>query len=74
MHTHDQLTGKTVIVTRPLAQAQNMCESLERYQATVVHFPVISITAAKNIEPAENALKKLILLIMLIMLLKTVEL
>ena len=59
MHTHDQLAGKTVIVTRPLAQAQNMCESLERYQATVVHFPVISITAAKNIEPAENALKKL---------------
>lgn len=59
MHTHEFLSDKTVIVTRPLAQAQNMCKSLERNQATVVHFPAICITAAKNIEPAKNALKKL---------------
>lgn len=59
MPTNELLTGKTVIVTRPLAQAQNMCESLERYQATVVHFPVISITAAKNIEPAKTILQQL---------------
>ncbi len=59
MHTHELLSGKTIIVTRPLAQAKNMCESLERNQATVVHFPVISITAVKKIKPAKNALKKL---------------
>ena len=59
MHTNEPLAGKIVIVTRPLAQAQNMCASLEAYQATVVHFPVINITAAKNIAPAKNVLRQL---------------
>ena len=50
------LAGKTVIVTRPLAQAQNICASLEQHQATVVHFPVISITVADDINVAKKAL------------------
>ncbi len=53
------LAGKTVIVTRPLAQAQYICTELERCQATVVHFPVISVTVAKNIDAAKNTLADL---------------
>jgi uroporphyrinogen-III synthase len=59
MHTNGSLAGKTVIVTRPLAQAQNICALLEKYQAAVVHFPVISIAVAKNIGSAKIALQKL---------------
>jgi len=59
MHPQDSLNGKTVIVTRPLAQAQLICASLECYQATIVHFPVISITTAQDIEPAKTAFQNL---------------
>ena len=56
MHNLDSLSGKTIIVTRPLAQARNICTLLEQYQATVVHFPVISITPANNITAAKKVL------------------
>lgn len=56
MHNNESLAGKTIIVTRPLTQARNICTLLERYQATVVHFPVISITPANNISAAKKVL------------------
>ena len=59
MQTDEQLTGKTIIVTRPLAQAQKMCELLERYQAVVVHFPVISITSVQNADAAKKKFQQL---------------
>ncbi|MEJ2114903.1 MAG: uroporphyrinogen-III synthase [Gammaproteobacteria bacterium] len=53
------LAGKTIIVTRPLAQAQNILELLEIHQATVVHFPVISISVTNNIETAKQYFRNL---------------
>ena len=54
MSSKATLEGKTVIVTRPLAQAQNILELLEVQQATVVHFPVISISVSPNIKSAKQ--------------------
>ena len=53
------LAGKTVIVTRPLAQAQNILESLEVCFATTVHFPVISISASNNLATTKKHLSEL---------------
>ncbi len=53
------LAGKTVIVTRPLAQAQNILEQLEVNLATTVHFPVLSINAIENISDAQQKFKNL---------------
>ena len=49
MSSNATLTGKTVIVTRPLAQAQLLMQTLESRLATTVHFPVINICEAENI-------------------------
>ena len=54
MSSKATLAGKTVIVTRPLAQAQNMLESLEVGLATTVHFPVISISATNDLAVAKK--------------------
>ena len=43
MPVSSPLADKTIIVTRPLAQAQNILEALEAKLATTVHFPVLSI-------------------------------
>jgi len=48
------LAEKTIVVTRPLAQAQNILELLEVRQASVIHFPVISISVSSNIETAKQ--------------------
>lgn len=48
------LAEKTIVVTRPLAQAQNILELLEVRQASVIHFPVISISVSNNIETAKQ--------------------
>ena len=48
------LAGKTVIVTRPLAQAQNILEQLEVNLATTVHFPVLSISAIDDMRDAQQ--------------------
>ncbi len=59
MSSENTLAGKTIIVTRPLAQAQNMLELLEARLANVVHFPVISISAADNLESAKQCFSTL---------------
>lgn len=46
------LAGKTIVVTRPLAQAQTILELLEARLATVIHFPVISISITDDIDTA----------------------
>ncbi len=59
MRTGKLLSGKTVVVTRPHAQARKICAVLERNQATIVHFPVLSITTVENPEPAKDVLRQL---------------
>ena len=54
MSSETTLAGKIIIVTRPLAQAQNILELLEARQAAVIHFPVISISVIDNIETAKQ--------------------
>ena len=48
------LDGKTVVVTRPLTQAQNMLQLLESKQAITVHFPVMHISTADDIQNAQE--------------------
>jgi uroporphyrinogen-III synthase len=57
MSSKATLAGKTVVVTRPLAQAQNILELLEVRLATTVHFPVISISASSNLDAQDAANK-----------------
>lgn len=59
MSSKNTLAGKTIVVTRPLAQAQNILGILEARLAKVVHFPVISICAADNIKSAKQSFNKL---------------
>lgn len=57
MNNKISLNGLTVIVTRPLAQANNLCALLKNHQASIVQFPVISITSTTNINDAKKKLK-----------------
>lgn len=59
MPDRELLADKTVLVTRPVGQAQNLLASLERHRATVVHFPAIRILAAEDTGPATRRLKNL---------------
>ena len=53
------LAGKTIVVTRPAEQARNMLASLQRYRATVVHFPALIIRAPEDAGPATRLLQNL---------------
>lgn len=44
------LTGVTVVVTRPSDQAEILCQSIEAMGATALRFPVIGIQPSVNIE------------------------
>ncbi len=55
----EPLAGKTVLLTRPLAQSRNMLASLEYHQATVVRFPSLIIRAPEDTGPATRVLQNL---------------
>jgi len=59
MRTSNLLSGKTVVVTRPHNQTRKICAALKRNRAAIIHFPVLSIMAAENPEPAKNTLRQL---------------
>lgn len=59
MSLSSPLDGKTIIVTRPLTQAQNILQLLESQQAIVVHFPVLSIDAIDDAQAAKEKFKRL---------------
>lgn len=59
MSPETTLAGKSIVVTRPMMQAQNILELLEARQATVIHFPVISISITDHIETAQRCFSKL---------------
>ncbi len=59
MSVNTALEGKTVVVTRPLAQAQQLLETLESHLATTVHFPVIEIQQTENINNVQQQFNNL---------------
>ena len=59
MSIRTALEGKTVIVTRPLAQAQHLLETLESHLATTVHFPVIAIHQTENMNAVQQQFNNL---------------
>lgn len=46
--TTNSLQDRTIVVTRPVAQAGKLIKKLEKLGANVVHFPVIAISPLKN--------------------------
>jgi len=47
-----------LLVTRPLTQAQNMLQLLESKQAITVHFPVMHISTADDIQNAQEKFRR----------------
>ncbi len=59
MSSNPTLAGKTIVVTRPLAQAQQLMETLEAQLAKTIHFPVIRICEAEDMDSAKHQFKNL---------------
>ncbi|HEX8493117.1 MAG TPA: uroporphyrinogen-III synthase [Pyrinomonadaceae bacterium] len=53
------LSGRTVVITRALAQAAEFAAELERYGARVVACPTIEITAPESYAPLDEAIENL---------------
>lgn len=54
-----QLAGRTIVITRALAQAAEFAVELERYGARVVACPTIEITAPESYAPLDEAIEHL---------------
>ncbi|MCY4421332.1 MAG: uroporphyrinogen-III synthase [Gammaproteobacteria bacterium] len=59
MTARTPLADKTVVVTRPVAQAQNLLSSLGQYPVKIIQFPTIEIRAVENAEPATDLFRSL---------------
>lgn len=53
------LAGRTIVITRALAQAAEFAAELERYGARVVACPTIEITAPESYAPLDEAIENL---------------
>lgn len=53
------LTGRTIVITRALAQSADFAAELERYGARVVACPTIEITAPESYAPLDDAIENL---------------
>jgi uroporphyrinogen-III synthase len=53
------LSGVTVVVTRPAHQAERLCQSIETAGGTALRFPVIEIRPPSNPKQAQSQLKQL---------------
>ncbi|MBA4397687.1 MAG: HemD protein, partial [Syntrophus sp. (in: bacteria)] len=53
------LFGKGVVITRPEAQAAQMCELLWRHGARAIAFPTIRIVEPESLQALDQALKRL---------------
>lgn len=51
--------GLTVVVTRPVAQAENLCQTLQQQGKTVIRFPVLEILATDKPETLTATLGQL---------------
>ncbi len=59
MTGREPLTDKTIVVTRPVAQAQNLLLSLKKFPVKIVHFPTIDIRSVENPSVAIRLLQNL---------------
>lgn len=59
MTGREPLTDKTIVVTRPVAQAQNLLLSLKKFPVKIVHFPTIDIRSVENPSVATSLLQNL---------------
>lgn len=57
--TKKPLQGCTIVVTRPIGQAEQLIETLQNAGATAVHFPVIEITTIPEQEKTQALAKQL---------------
>lgn len=53
------LSDVTVVVTRPLHQAEALCQSIEDLGATALRFPVIEIRPSENLDSLKTQLNQL---------------
>lgn len=53
------LSGMTILVTRPIEQAQNLSEKLRELGATTIELPTIEIIPAENNDALDEALERL---------------
>lgn len=59
MTGREPLADKTIVVTRPVAQAQNLLSSLEKFPVRIVHFPAIDIRPVEDPGAATRLLQDL---------------
>src|SRR5215210_3085287 len=57
--TSQPLAGRTIVITRALAQAAEFAAALEGYGARVVACPTIEITAPDSFAPLDEAIENL---------------
>lgn len=53
------LSGKRIVVTRPVGQSERLVKSLEEHGAQVIEFPVIKISEAQDYRPLHIALESI---------------
>jgi len=53
------LEGKKILVTRPVEQADNLCDLIEACNGQVIRFPTIEILPPDNSESVHQKLNKL---------------
>jgi len=53
------LSGMTILITRPIEQAQNLSEKLRELGATTIELPTIEIIPAENNDTLDKALERL---------------
>lgn len=59
MSVSSALAGKGIIVTRPAAQAENLCQLLEQHGAIPIRFPTLAIEPPSDSRPAENIIQRI---------------
>ena len=59
MTGREPLADKTIVVTRPVAQAQNLLLALKKFPVKIVHFPTIDIRSVENPGVATKLLQNL---------------
>jgi len=55
----DGLAGRRILVTRPRAQAENLCQLIQSKGGKVIRFPVIEILPTDNLELASQILNSI---------------
>ena len=59
MDNHHPLQGLHIAVTRPLAQAQSLCDAITRLGGTAIRYPLLAVTAINDYTLFTQQLEKL---------------